>query len=171
MNTLKKANFNPNSDRLAVSSTTGICSKPDQEKCDKPTEHSNQERAEKLAFLLSELKETGYDPIVYASPKTWNDYYVTGEHNFSSYPLWVAHWTNSDKPMIPKDWKDAGKSYDYWNNTCDGTVDGISGKVCLDRTQDDRKDILQKIAQEFSKVKDSTLDISLDFENIENYLN
>ncbi|WP_353280518.1 glycoside hydrolase family 25 protein [Wolbachia endosymbiont (group B) of Cyclophora punctaria] len=133
VNELKKANFEPGTNKLAVSATTGIC-EGRTTKCDDPTKHTNTQRAEKLHSLLTQLNEKGYSPIVYASPKTWNDYYTQEEHNFSHYPLWVADWRGRSEPELPKDWKDAGKNYTYWNYTSQGEVDGTEGQVPLDQT-------------------------------------
>lgn len=160
VNTLKKANFEPGENKLAVSATTGICSKGQTEKCDDPTKHTNMERAENLHSLLTELDKNGYSPIVHASPKTWNSYYTQKDHDFSKYPLWLANWAK--KPMIPTDWKEAGKSYDYWNYSCKGRVEGIDGNVCLDKTPQN------PLAQNFGEIKEKFLDLSLNFENLEN---
>ncbi|MFP3022872.1 MAG: glycoside hydrolase family 25 protein [Wolbachia sp.] len=136
-NTLTKASFDSNKDKLAISATTGICEGERTRKCDNPTNHTNTERAENLHSLLTKLDKNGYSPIVHASPKTWNSYYTQKDHDFSKYPLWVADWRDRSEPELPKDWKDAGKDYTYWNYTSQGRVDGIEGQVPLDQTNQD----------------------------------
>ncbi|OEY86476.1 glycoside hydrolase [Wolbachia pipientis] len=129
---LSQANFDKQNDKLAISATTGICAKPGDTKCDDPSQHTNQERANNLYELLTKLEGDGYHPMIYASPKTWNDYFYTQHgHDFSEYPLWVAHW-GVPTPTIPHDWANAGKNYTVWNYTDNGVVDGIEGKVCED---------------------------------------
>lgn len=162
VNTLRKADFNPVENKLAVSATGSICEGGRTTKCDDPTKHTNTERAENLHSLLTQLDKKGYNPIVYASPKTWDDCYTQEGYNFSNHPLWVAHWTEKEAPLIPKDWKDAGKSYDYWNYSSQGKVKGIDGDVCLDKTPQN------PIAQNFGEIKGSFLNLSLNSENLEN---
>jgi hypothetical protein len=84
-NTLTKASFDSNKDKLAISATTGICEGERTRKCDNPTNHTNTERAANLHSLLTKLDKNGYSPIVYASPKTWNSYYTQKDHDFSKF--------------------------------------------------------------------------------------
>ena len=46
--------------------------------------------------------------------------------------LWVAHWTTGTAPSVPGgNW--AGDGWTFWQYTSDGAVDGISGRVDLNR--------------------------------------
>ena len=168
-NTLEKANFSPSIDKLAVSATTGICSQEQTEKCDDPTKHTNQQRAENLHDLLTKLDGAGYRPIIYASPATWDQYYTQENYNFSDRPLWVADWTEAQEPKIPQDWKNAEKSYDYWNYTNKGRIAGIEGEVCLDRTRSEA--IIGQISQNLGEIKENFFSLSSNFENLENVFN
>ncbi|WP_253299924.1 glycoside hydrolase family 25 protein [Wolbachia endosymbiont of Chironomus riparius] len=132
--TLSGANFDYKTDKLAVSASTGICSGGQKAKCDDPTKHTNDERAENLQSLFTILKQEGFEPIIYTSPSIWDKYYTQEKYNFSNYHLWDAYWTNDKEPKIPNDWKLAGKSYEYWNYSNNGNVDGVSGNISLDKT-------------------------------------
>ncbi|WP_333023305.1 glycoside hydrolase family 25 protein [Wolbachia endosymbiont of Pentidionis agamae] len=135
INVLKKAKFDIKRDKLFISATIGLCDAEHKTECDDPTKHTNKERADNLDSLLTMLKNEDYNVIIHTSPKPWDQYYASTAHDFSKYPLFVAHW-HVLKPMIPQDWQKAGKSYDYWNYTDKGTISGIQkhGTVCLCET-------------------------------------
>ena len=46
---------------------------------------------------------------------------MSGVKDFSSYPLWVAHYTNNPKPLIPKEWS----TWTFWQYTDATEVPGI----------------------------------------------
>ncbi|WP_341807940.1 glycoside hydrolase family 25 protein [Wolbachia endosymbiont (group E) of Neria commutata] len=126
INVLSSASFDYKKDKLVISTTTDICSKGQTKKCDKPADHTNQERIKNLNSLITILKEKGCkDIVIYCSPNPWDEYFTHEGSDFSKYPLWIAHWEVKEL-QIPKDWKDAGKSYDYWTYTANGKVDGIT---------------------------------------------
>jgi lysozyme len=62
---------------------------------------------------------TGVKPIIYTGAKFHNSY-LAGV--FSSYPLWVAHYTEATEPGVNRDWH-------FWQYSERATVDGISGYV------------------------------------------
>ncbi|WP_375604554.1 glycoside hydrolase family 25 protein [Wolbachia endosymbiont of Anurida maritima] len=126
INTLSSVGFD-SKDKFVISATTGICAEGKTEKCDNPVAHTNEERAKNLHSLITILKEKGYENvIIYCSPNHWDKYFTQEKLNFSEYHLWDAHWTTDKEPKVPKDWKDAEKSYDYWTYTPNGVVDGIT---------------------------------------------
>lgn len=129
---LNATDFSPG-DRLAINVTTGICGAGQTSDCDDPAKYTNQERAEKLHSLLTELEEGiyKYKPIVYTSPEIWDAYFVQSGHDFSEYPLWVVDYRGKSNPQLPKDWQDTGKIHDYWNYNDKATIEGITGNVSI----------------------------------------
>ncbi len=69
---------------------------------------------------------TGKQPMVYTASGYWNGS-VGGSSAFGSDPLWVANWGVSC-PGLPTGWS----SWDFWQYSDTGTVNGISGNVDLD---------------------------------------
>ncbi|HEX7354873.1 MAG TPA: GH25 family lysozyme [Mycobacteriales bacterium] len=84
------------------------------------------------AFLSRVQADTGRRPMIYTGPYFWNTY--VGSTAFTSYPLWVAHYTTAANPQSFGGWSD----WTIWQWT-DGTyfspggVPGISGAVDRDR--------------------------------------
>jgi len=61
-------------------------------------------------------------PIIYS----FEDFYINNlGKDFSSYPLWVAHFVNNDKPKVKRDWL-------FWQHSDAGKVNGITTKVDFD---------------------------------------
>jgi len=54
---------------------------------------------------------------------------LPGDHPFGSLSLWIAAY-NPVAPRIPNGWK----TFDIWQYTDSGTVDGVPGKVDMNRT-------------------------------------
>lgn len=46
----------------------------------------------------------------------------------ASFPLWIAHYTNSSQPTVPAGWD----QWTLWQYSESGTVEGIAGSVDLD---------------------------------------
>jgi lysozyme len=67
-------------------------------------------------------------PIIYTSASFW-DANLAGTSEFAEHPLWVAHYTSDPQPNIPKGFS----SYAFWQFTEDGAVNGVRGKVDLNR--------------------------------------
>lgn len=77
---------------------------------------------------------TGVRGVVYSSPSFWSrylggtDWFATNGYRV----VWVAHWTTALLPTVPaSDW--AGFGWTFWQYTSSGSVDGITGRVDLDR--------------------------------------
>jgi len=74
----------------------------------------------------------GVKPVIYTSWGYWNQ--TTFGHSVewaNEYPLWVAHYTTADKPLIPADWDDwwlwqygqtAGKPFGVPTSACGGSM-------------------------------------------------
>ena len=58
-------------------------------------------------------------PIIYSYVEFYNEY--LGDE-FKKYPLWVAHYTENNKPKITRDWI-------FWQYSDKGKVEGITEKV------------------------------------------
>lgn len=69
---------------------------------------------------------TGKTPWLYTSPSLAKQYKY-GSY-FANHPLWLAHYTTG-KPIIPAGWS----NYTLWQYTSSGRVDGIDGRVDLNR--------------------------------------
>jgi len=72
---------------------------------------------------------TGVQPTVYVSPSFWNSHFDPSIA--SKFHLWVAHW-GADTPTIPAGFQ----SWSGWQYTSDGAVDGIEGRVDMDKIKD-----------------------------------
>lgn len=70
---------------------------------------------------------TGATPIIYTGKYFWRDE-VGGSKAFSDNVLWIAQYTPKC-PDLPLPWS----RWTFWQNTDKGTVDGIRGKVDLDK--------------------------------------
>ncbi|MBM2821893.1 MAG: Lysozyme [Thermoleophilia bacterium] len=78
------------------------------------------------AWLERVAERIGVKPLLYTFPGFWGKLGNTTE--FGSYPLWVAHWRVS-APQLPRGWR----RHTIWQYADDGHVDGISGRVDLNR--------------------------------------
>ena len=70
----------------------------------------------------------GRQPLLYTYPSYWNQT-LRGASRFSRYMLWVAHYTSSTAPTLPRGFED----YALWQFSEQGQIDGIKGNVDLDR--------------------------------------
>lgn len=78
-------------------------------------------------------------PIVYASFAFANDVLKAGlSPELSNYRLWIAHYTNAAKPLIPLPWT----HWDFWQHTSQGKTPGIIGNVDHDRFLGTHSDLL-----------------------------
>lgn len=67
-------------------------------------------------------KQLGTRPIIYSNLHFY-ERYLAG--HFEGYPLWIARYAD-DKPLLS-----SGKSWDFWQFSNEGCVEGISRKVDL----------------------------------------
>ena len=77
------------------------------------------------AFLVK-MKELGGRGGVYANLNWWNNYLADTAKNYSSNPFWIAQYNDT------MDYKPADRM-GMWQYTSSGSVDGISGKVDMDK--------------------------------------
>lgn len=86
--------------------------------------------ANRLKRFITEFEAlTGSKPMIYTSASQWSK--LTGnalDDVFSECPLWVAHY-DAAKPALPPAWK----QWVLWQYTSDGAVDGIGGRVDMNR--------------------------------------
>lgn len=78
-------------------------------------------------WLETTERLTGRTPIIYCSPYFWIDH-VGNSTAFTHYPLWIAHYTTGS-PLVPGGWR----TWTFWQRTSSGHVDGIAGKVDMNR--------------------------------------
>ena len=71
--------------------------------------------------------QLGVTPIVYTGKYFWRDQ-VGGAKTFDANPLWIAQYT-SKCPDLPSPWT----RWTFWQNSDRGAIDGIPGKVDLDK--------------------------------------
>jgi lysozyme len=65
-------------------------------------------------------QKTGILAIIYTYPGFWDS---LGSKGFTAHPLWIAHYTNAEQPIIPGGWRD----WVFWQFTDQGKVNGITG--------------------------------------------
>ena len=78
------------------------------------------------AWLERVTERIGVKPVLYTFPAFWSKLGSPG--TFGDYPLWIAHWRVA-KPLLPEGWR----RHAIWQYADDGHVDGISGRVDLNR--------------------------------------
>lgn len=84
-----------------------------------------------LVTLIRVSLLNGAYPYIYASPSIWSNSVAWGKYDFSACPLWIANW-NVTQPTVPETWSSQGKSWQWWQHSSKGQVDGIQGQVDLD---------------------------------------
>ena len=75
-------------------------------------------------FLDTLQTEFGVSPIIYTNPDTWNDT-LGGSTKFSNYLLWISNYSPKNDPTLPGGWP----TWEFWQMTDSGRVDGVSGLV------------------------------------------
>jgi lysozyme len=76
-------------------------------------------------------KRLGVKPMIYTNASSWAATGDTREFAKAKYPLWVAEWGVS-KPSVPAGFW-AGRGWSVWQYTSSGSVNGISGRVDMNR--------------------------------------
>ncbi len=79
------------------------------------------------AFLNEAQSKLGVTLLIYTGPSFWTS--QLGNPNFSTNPLWIAHYTKAAQPTVPSSWS----TYTIWQYTEADTVSGVSTKVDGDR--------------------------------------
>ncbi len=86
------------------------------------------------AFLDRVYERTGVKGAIYMSPSFWSNYAGNSLNlaNAGYKVLWIAHWTTGPTPTVPaSNW--GGNGWTFWQYTSSGAVDGIGGRVDLNR--------------------------------------
>jgi lysozyme len=65
-------------------------------------------------------------PILYTGSAFWR-FTMNNSGVFSSYPLWIAHYTSGPKPLVPNAWS----TWTFWQFSQVGKIPGINGNVDL----------------------------------------
>ena len=83
-------------------------------------------------WLREVKRRTGVKPMIYSGPCRWQaEMGNTTRFAREGYRLWLAHWTTGS-PWVPaNNW--AGHGWTFWQYTSGGQVNGISGRVDMDR--------------------------------------
>lgn len=63
----------------------------------------------------------GISPMIYTSPGFWNTNIYRNDWA-KNLPLWVAHWTTADNPILPNDWGaiNIPKPWAFWQHSSKG---------------------------------------------------
>ncbi len=73
---------------------------------------------------------TGQLPLIYTNPSWWST--CTGNSTiFGQTPIWAASWTTASTPTLPSGWS----TWNLWQYTSTGTVNGITGSSNVDLDQ------------------------------------
>ena len=86
------------------------------------------------AFMDRVYTLTGVRGAIYVSPSFWsNNVGNSTKIAAAGYKvLWIAHWTSGSAPTVPgSNWN--GNGWTFWQYTSSGSVNGISGRVDLNR--------------------------------------
>lgn len=87
----------------------------------------------RLFDMASTLFAMGITPAIYTSVGFWNaNVSPRNDDYFGKLPLWVAHWTEAPAPLLPRAWK--GGTWALWQFTSSGSIDGVEGRVDVNRT-------------------------------------
>lgn len=82
-------------------------------------------------------EEIGREPLIYTAPVFARDNFGTS-NAMGVYPLWIAEYTTKSEPLVPNAWS----SWDFWQHTPSGHVDGIPNAVDLDWFQGTAEDLI-----------------------------
>lgn len=90
-------------------------------------------------------------PVIYTMPSYWDAFVVAGGPPPSwaaRYPLWVAHWTTRDEPLLPRGFE----RWTFWQYSAKGRVDGVRGDVDIDRFHGSVEELAAWLRAEGSQV-------------------
>lgn len=94
---------------------------------DKTTSILGKDNITKLAInFCNTIKKAGYEVGVYANLNWWNNYINLTElkNKITNINVWLAQWEVSQPT--------AKFSYNYWQYTSNGVLDGVKGRVDMD---------------------------------------
>lgn len=70
-------------------------------------------------YINTVQKAYNTKPIIYSYANFYENYLAS---DFPDYPVWIAHYTDNDKPRINNNWQ-------FWQHSESGRVNGITEKV------------------------------------------
>lgn len=117
---IEQANFYLS--RVATMGKTDIAPIVDIEDASIPNSSSitpSKVQEDLLLFLRHVEDNVGRQPIIYTGPYFANRYLMNNE--LSNYRLWLADYTTSSTPLLPKTWKNKG--YFIWQKTDEFKID------------------------------------------------
>lgn len=79
----------------------------------------------------------GVKPIIYTNVRFYEQYLAA---DFADYPLWIAHYLQSDRPRIGRNWW-------FWQHSESGRVSGIKAKVDFNVFNGDSSDFRKILIQ------------------------
>ena len=74
-------------------------------------------------------------PIIYTRSSFWRT--LGNPAGFGAYPLWVAHYTQNPKPVLPQGWA----NYAFWQYSESGQAPGVAGGCDMNRFYGDEADL------------------------------
>lgn len=87
------------------------------------------ERLYALATTLEAL--IGMKPMVYTNVGFFDEHTTTSrDPYFAQCPLWAAHWTKAEKPLLPRPWRNAKRTWDVWQYSSSSKVAGVGSDRC-----------------------------------------
>ncbi len=90
---------------------------------------------------LDRLAAAGHArPVIYTAGSFWNNN-VERSDRWGQHPLWVAHYTEAARPILPRDWP----AWGLWQFTSKGTVPGIDGNVDVNRFLGGEADLMSSL--------------------------
>lgn len=92
-------------------------------------------RDRSLAWLDQVERRLGRRPVLYTNPSFWRGY-LEPEHPLTSYPLWLAAYSDADPPELVEGWR-----WTFWQYTEGGTLPGIAKPVDLNRFAGSREQL------------------------------
>jgi len=92
-----------------------------------PVTTSPEKVGHRCCFLeLARVEEKlGRKPIMYSRQNFLEKLLRKDINELAPYALWVSHYTNADKPLLPSAWL----KWTFWQYTDTGNVRGISGRL------------------------------------------
>lgn len=85
------------------------------------------------AMCLTMEALTGQKPMIYTAPGWWNGYVGSQwDVYFATLPLWTAHWTTAEEPLLPRPWRRGTWALWQWQVDENG-IPGYGRRVDVNR--------------------------------------
>lgn len=104
--------------------------------CELSRDQTSERITNVIKFCADYLMDFYGDCMIYTSSGYWNAH-VNRRDYWSNYPLWVAHYTSAQKPLLPADWN----QWEMWQWSAGGNGQGAkygasSRDIDLNRVRD-----------------------------------